>query len=77
MPIALSFKPIVCRHLTLVGTICHTSPFWATMKCAHVPGSSPRFRESFAKVLRADDAVSVSVKCRTIIEGRSRQELAP
>jgi hypothetical protein len=42
-----------------------------------VPGSSPRFGESFANVLRADDAVSVSVKCRTIIEGLSRQELTP
>lgn len=77
MPIALSFKPIVCRHLMLVGTICHTSPFWATMKCAQVPGSSPRFGESFANPLRAADAVSVSVKCRTIIEGLSRQDLTP
>jgi hypothetical protein len=47
------------------------------MKCAHVPGSSPRFDESFANVLRAEDAVSLSVKCRTIIEGLSRQELTP
>src|SRR5665647_2617124 len=77
MPIALSFRPIVCRHLMFVGTICHTSPFWATMKCAHVPGSSPRFTESLVNVLRADDAVSLSVKCRTIIEGLSRHELAP
>jgi hypothetical protein len=77
MPIALSFKPIVCRHRTLVGTICHTSPFWATMKCAQVPGSSPRFGESLWNPLRAADAVSVSVKCRTIIEGSSRQVRAP
>ncbi len=47
------------------------------MKCAQVPGSSPRFAESFANVFRADEAVSVSVKCRTIIEGLSRQVLAP